>query len=115
MERPVSGLLENYSPDDLYAVQELVHPQRRHSPHPGGRARRSETPFFRADTITIGDKSFTNHRTNGQDTYFLGESGEPLEANSYSFSPHLLDRTRMEMMNADALSCPRFDHRPSAV
>lgn len=38
--------LENYSPDDLYAIRELVHRSGGHSPHPGGRARRSETPFF---------------------------------------------------------------------
>ena len=100
VERPVSDLSGELLPRRSLCDPGAGPPQRRHSPHPGGRARRSETPFFRADTITIGDKSFTNHRTNGQDTYFLGESGEPLEENSYSFSPHLLDRTRMEMMNA---------------
>ena len=92
--------LENYSPDDLYAVQELVHRSGGTAPIQAVGHADLRHRFFRADTITIGDKSFTNHRTNGQDTYFLGESGEPLEANSYSFSPHLLDRTRMEMMNA---------------
>lgn len=92
--------LENYSPDDLYAISELVNRGGGAAPiravgHADLRHR-----FFWADTITIGDTSFTNHRTGGQDAYFLGESGEPLEENSYSFSPHLLDRTRMEMMNA---------------
>ena len=37
--------LENYSPDDLYAIRELVH-RSGGTAHPGGRARRSETPFF---------------------------------------------------------------------
>jgi len=92
--------LENYSPDDLYAIQELVHRSGGTAPIQAVGHADLRHRFFRADTITIGDKSFTNHRTNGQDTYFLGESGEPLEENSYSFSPHLLDRTRMEMMNA---------------
>ena len=92
--------LESYSPDDLYAIKELVDRSGGAAPiravgHADLRHR-----FFWADTITIGDKSFTNHRTNGQDTYFLGESGAPLEENSYDFSPRLLDRTRMEMMNA---------------
>ena len=92
--------LENYSPDDLYAIRELVHRSGGTAPIQAVGHADLRHRFFRADTITIGDKSFTNHRTNGQDTYFLGESGEPLEENSYSFSPHLLDRTRMEMMNA---------------
>jgi signal transduction histidine kinase len=95
--------LERYSPDDLYAIQELVDRSGGAAPiravgHADLRHR-----FFRADTITIGDTSFTNHQTNGQDTYFLGESGEPLEENSYYFSLRLLDRTRMEML--DAVRC----------
>lgn len=92
--------LENYSPDDLYAISELVNRGGGAAPiravgHADLRHR-----FFWADTITIGDTSFTNHRTGGQDAYFLGESGEPLEENSYFFSPRFLDRTRTEMMNA---------------